>query len=326
MTISNITTHFNKFLNNPAIKQLSKIPKWSISDVNKRPISLYSLFNRGEIRGAMFNNPLDTMSIDDMIRNFCEKFPDAGMIANFAFYLDVMTDDFCVLDIEPSCPYATQKELLSLPYAYAETSMSGRGFHLIFPKPANFNDFPAATQKIVLKQNKGHYEILLNHWVTFTGLPLRRITNNATQDQSAFEALYADLASQVKASVEPTIEINKENLNQELSDIPDADFLIETLTNEMNTPNISPSQYNNDMSRYEFAFIGIQCNQLNKLLKNSTIIKNNHAYTPEEKSLILYAIATEQLPYRDKHDTKRNGLPWLLYEATQIVALRETEK
>ena len=325
-TVEQVHSHYRTFLSNPTIQRLTSIPKWTISDKDKRPVSMFNLLYRNQVRGAQTDTPGDMLELPKLIEQFSERFPGGNMISNFAFYLDVMTDDIVILDIEPSCPSALMQEFLQLPYLYGETSMSGRGIHLVFPKPANFDDFPAAAKKVAMKGPGKHYEILMNHWVTFTGRALGRPVSKNHENQKPFELLYAKLAMQQKETQTTELHFDAQRLKEDIAGIPDSDYIMEIMLCPANDVHVDKAKFDGDMSRCEFAYLGSKYCQLANLLSGTRIKKNGHTYTAEDYIRLLYAISIQQLPHRDKHDTMRQHMPWLLYEATQIVAQRINEK
>lgn len=321
-TIEQTTERYKTFLSNPAVRSIASKPKWSISDKDKRPISLYNLLYNRIVVGGKPGVIGDTDTLDGLIKSFCRTFPDQGQIANFAFFLDAIDDDIVVLDIEPECPTSLKAEFAQLPYIYGEVSMSGRGMHLLFPKPKNFDDFPIAAKKKAMKGPKKYYEILMGHWVTFTGRALKRSVGRNIENQEPFEKLFATLAAQQTESAKIDIELDPERLRENVAEIPDADYIIDILTRPANAVGFKPERYDNDMSRYEFAYFGIKCSQLTSLLRSTRIKSNGHTYTPEDFIRLLYVIGTTELEHRDKHDSTRNGMPWLMYEAAQLVECR----
>ena len=319
-------THHDAFLSNPAVRSIADRPKWTISDKDKRPISLYCLLNRhGEVKGCHTDMPGDMLPLDEMIDRFHATFPNAGLLSNFAYNLDVMEDDLVVLDIEPTCPPAQLRRFMQLPYLYGERSLSGKGIHLVFPKPSNFDLFPKAMKKVALKGPGKHYEILLNHWVTFTGNVLPQPVGKNTDNQKPFEALYAELAMKQTESDENELNVEASQLTQNIADIPDSDYILELLLKDANVYNRQPSDFDNDMSRYEHGFVGWKYYKLRIIMELSRIKRNGHLYTVEERILLIYEATRQQLPYREKHEQINQHMPWLLYQATTIVA-RDTPK
>ena len=126
------------------------------------------LRTQGKVVGASFKD--GNMPLVDLydVRNIL---PNA---TNAAYSLNQALDDFIVLDIEPRCPIEIRDTLLTLPYEYAELSMSGAGFHLIFRKPATKYE-EILMSKPAIREENGYYEFLLTHYVTFTGMAVSGI-------------------------------------------------------------------------------------------------------------------------------------------------------
>ncbi len=298
---------FPEFYENEFIKSISGNACWSVSDNNKVPINMRALIDEQKIYGARFDdnqNPCTTL--DEIITNI----PN---VSNHAYYLDSIVSDFVVLDVEPKCPDAIKQELLNLPYIYGEISMSGHGYHLVFPLPESIKDYPAAQTKPALKDDNGYYEILLNHWVTFTRkmIPL----SNGTND---FTTIFNNLASQAKAVTRNDISFDDEKPD----DIPYMDELVSILMKQHYNKTLSDfpregTQTGYDNSTYEYAHIGFISYKLSQLLNVSKY--KEHEYTDTEKAWIIYSVASDVIPHRAKHDEERNGLPWLMYLTQELL-------
>lgn len=302
---------FPEFYKNDFVKSISKNPKWTVSDKNKRPIDMIALMN-DDVWGASFArgyNPF--VSLETMIK----QLPDA---VNNAYYLEAETDKFVVLDIEPCCPDVMKKALLRLPYVYGEISMSGKGYHLVFPLPEDiWAKYPAIHNKVALKEKHKNYEILINHMVTFTRNYIEPPYDPASMDEfiRVFETLAREAKQTQKASSSDIQIIDTKN-------IPLFDRTMTVLKAQKYKK--KPDDFYNDMSRYEFGMAGFYYNALERLTKNQ-IYKNIH-YTNDEKATIIYALLQKNLEHREKHDTKRNNVPWLLYISAQLVGRSELQK
>lgn len=299
---------FPEFYNNPLIQRIKNSPKWTISDKNKRPIDMQTLKRVGKIKGAEYTNQQCLMTLPEL----CDFIPDAS---NHAFYLDALKDGFVVLDIEPKCPEVIKRKMLSFPYLYGEISMSGKGIHLLFLLPECIKKYPAAQKKVVLKEENGFYEILMNHYVTFTRRTISPYYNIPDEtNRNAFIKLFEQMAKE-------QIEISRENIsieNMKPNEIPMQDFIIDILMHQNYRKN--PENFANDMSKYEYAYIGYLHYKLKMLLTVDTIQQTQHQYTVQEKAWLLYYTAREKIPYRPKHEEKRYGLPWLLYLCREVIA------
>ena len=299
---------FPEFYNNPLIQRIKNISKWSVSDKNKRPIDMHKLKDYGEIRGAEFTDDRSLMTLTEL----CDFMPDA---TNHAFYLDALTDGFVVLDVEPKCPDEIKQKMLSLPYLYGEVSMSGKGLHLVFLLPECINDYPAALKKIVFKEENGYYEILLNHYVTFTRRAITPYFNIPDKsNENAFIDLFRQMASEQKEVHRDDVYVN----GMEPKDIPMQGFILDMLSHQHYRK--TPKDFAGDMSKYEYAHIGFLYYNLKMLLKVDMIQKENYNYTEQEKAWLLYYVAQDKIPYRAKHDELRYGLPWLLYLCQEVIA------
>lgn len=297
------------FYENPIIMAISDAARWTVSDNEKVPIDMRALLDRGLIWGAREISETCLVTLDEMT----DKLPQA---ANNAYYLRAQTDGFLVLDIEKTCPPEVAAELLKIPAMYVETSMSGRGYHLVLPLPANFWAYPIATGKRVLKEQHGWYEILLDHWVTFTrnvipatALPQPDLSGNAWED------LYETLAS--NAVEAPTVEFD---IAMERPDIVRLDQIIELMTRRGLDKGLD--DFHGDYSRFEFSTLGTLYNRLRPILVAIKDAEPGADFDASAKSWLLYEAATRLLPPRGKHDEIRNGMPLLLNAAAELVALR----
>lgn len=288
------------FYNNPTIRKIAEKPKWTISTGDKVPLDMFEFQTKHVVRGAAFEIEGSTMTLEQVDGIFARQ----GVPSNHTFYLDVMDDELVVLDVEPNCPDEIKRRLLKLPYLYGETSMSGNGLHLVFPKPKNFHDFEAASKKLALKGENKYYEILLLHWVTFTGNPIEPITAPNVNDQTTFEAFYEKLAA-VQTSTSNT-ETPFDMGDIALEDIPHSDKLLELLVHA-NPFNNTPAHYDNDMSRWELAWVRFKYEKMLIAMHVHAINPEQHVYTLQERAALLHETCAQALPHRPKHDTYRTS-------------------
>lgn len=297
--------NFDDFYNHPFIKSITDNEKWTVSDKDKKPIDMFAYKYRQQITGALFTDNKSLVSLPEL----CELIPNAR---NNAYFMDSIVDKFVVLDIEPICPDVIKQKLLKTKYVYGEISMSGKGYHLIYPLPDCFSKYPIAQKKIVMKEEHGYYEILLQHYVTFT----RNMLPDATGGED-FEKIFEELASTQKETIRKDIDVQELKPN----DIPlEKDILI-TL-NHLDY-NKTPIDFYNDMSKYEYGFMGFLYYKLKKQLALQDY--KEHKYSDNEKAWLLYTVAKNKIPKRQKHDEYRNNLPWLLYLASEIIAKDENK-
>ncbi|MET0887245.1 MAG: hypothetical protein ABWX92_12410 [Mycetocola sp.] len=300
---------FPEFYNNSIISAIADIPRWTVSDSEKVPINMRELMATGRIWGAHENTEECLVTLDELTTFL----PTA---ANNAFYLRAQTDGFAVLDIEKTCPPEKAAELLKIPNLFVEYSMSGKGYHLILPLPANFWDYPIATGKKVLQEEHGWYEILLDHFVTFTRsvVPADRLPQ-PDYEPGAWEALYASLA--MNAVEAPASEFD---LSSERPEIVRGEQILELMTRRPLEKTLE--DFNGDYSRFEFSTLGTLYNRLKPILVAIMDAERNAVFDESAKSWLIYEAATRMVPHREKHDEVRNGVPLLLNAAMALVARR----
>lgn len=303
---------FPEFYNNKFVKSIAKNQKWTVSDLNKRPIDMKALFEQQKVWGASsargYNPYVD-------LKTLITNLPDAF---NNAYYLESETDKFVVLDIEPDCPDIMKQALLQLPYVYGEISMSGKGYHLVFPLPEEiWKKYPAIHNKVALKEKHKHYEILINHMVTFTRNYIDPPYDPKPIEE--FQRLFETLAGETKETIQCT---SSDTQILDTDSIPMFKRTITVLKSQKYKK--KPEDFFNDMSKYEFGMAGFYYNALERLTKNK--LYADIKYTNNEKAVIIYTLLQENLEYREKHDTKRNNVPWLLYMAAQLVGKSEMKK
>ncbi|UJW28834.1 hypothetical protein L3Q67_26605 [Saccharothrix sp. AJ9571] len=317
---------FPQFYDNSAIRALASARRWTVSgqigedpDERKAPIDLRELIDHGRVRGAWSIGPACLTDLDELT---CEL-PSAS---NAAFYLQAQTDGLVVIDIEPHCPPEATADLLRLPgILYSELSMSGRGIHLVTPVPANLHDFPVAAAKRLLREEHGWYEILLDHWVTFTrfAVPEHVVCQAAAAARpprvASIEDLYADLA--VKARESANVSAAAVSTEGSMPDIPHGTMIVEQTLLSARGRLRAPSDFNDDLSRWEFSALGTLYHWMQTPLRTFSTL--GAQYSAGDRAWLLYRAALEVIPVRPKHGQLRNGRPYLLDRAAALVAERE---
>ncbi|MFC8125519.1 hypothetical protein [Streptomyces sp. NPDC057302] len=341
MTPADPHAWFPQFYGNPAIRTLASACRWTISgqigeetpDVStkppkrKAPIDVRHLLagctsscqHAGPLRGAFTLDETCLLTLDELTA----AIPKA---ANTAFYLQAQTDGLLVLDIEADCPSGVATDLLRLPgILYSELSMSGQGFHLVMPLPTNFHDFPVAAGKRVLREEHGWYELLLDHWSTFTRQPVpdRIVAHvNAATSAPAFasiEDLYAQLA--VNARENSGASASAVDTAEDMPDIPYSQAIIEQTLVSAHHQLRDPGDFNHDMSRWEFSVLASLYGWMRTQLRAYSAL--GVAYSTGDTTWLLYKAALDVIPARPKHSERRNGRPFLLDRAAALVADRE---
>ena len=155
--------NFPEFYSHPFIKEIKDNSRWTVSGLtslddrtNKKPIDIWELHDIGTLHGAREHNSTCLMTLDELL----DFLPNA---ANHAYYLEAMEDEYVILDIEPDCPQQLKNMFLDMDYVYGETSMSGKGYHLVFPLPLEIDKYPKAKTKKVWQDKTRYFELHLEH-------------------------------------------------------------------------------------------------------------------------------------------------------------------
>lgn len=294
---------FPEFYAHQTIQHLAKKRRWTMSDNNKKPVNIQDVFLRWSAeRGAECNNPLTMATLDELTR----MLPNAG---NCAFYLDYTLDGLICLDVESYCPDELKEKFLTLPYLYAETSLSGEGYHIILRPSRKFIELnPEAMTKTVLKNAEDGYEIHLRHWVTFTRWSLPPATGN-----TALEDIVGDFVKDFKPTNRTVADIADEHPQNE-----DVDRLTQ-VAREQFTYAKTVHDFSDDYSSFEFGLLTKLARWYIKRCTYETSI-TGHVYDESEIAWSMADTAAYHLEWRPKHDEVRDGLPWLVWNARNAYA------
>lgn len=302
------------FRNNPTIDSLASKSKWTVSTKNKMPIDMYDLQYKGKISGAQFTNELSLVTLDALH----QLLPDAS---NYAFYLDALIDKVVVLDIEPTCPDDTRQMLMAIPCLYCETSMSGKGVHMLLRLPEKIlEQYPDARNKTSFQEKHKWFEILINHYVTFTGNQITAIIGEDVDGK--FDKVFAELADQQKSTTRADIELDRD------PDPPETQYseiILEQLYQATRYYNKTLDDFYGNHSSYEFSFTAFLNSKLNNLLAIPEIAQE-HMYTDAERAWFIYTVLSNKLTPRPKHNEERNHMPWLLYLTYEVIAKNNTRQ
>lgn len=326
---------FPEFYDNPHIAVLATTEGWTVSTQeaterfpNKAPLDMRCLLDGGTsrsgdrlppgtIRGAFKTDRTCLVTLDELTA----RLPRAS---NCAYYLRTFFDGYLVVDIEKTCPPEEAARLLAMPGAlYSETSMSGKGYHLLMPRPANFHDYGPATRKRVLRHPQGWWEILLEHWVTFTRRQIpadvrERMQALAPEAPPTWEELWAEIADGAKDAAKADLEVDAEK-----PEIPFEEEIIALVTKRPHGK--TKAEFHNDTSRFEFSALGVLWHRMGPAVGYYAYKAPKGTYTDSVLVWLLYACAVKVLPHRAKHDTERGGMPYLWDRAANLVAARRGE-
>lgn len=302
---------FPGFYGNAAIRQLARSSRWTVSTRDKVPLDVRKLISGDpEISGAFEPTPQYLVTLDEL----AAAIPGA---VNNAFYIDVFEDDLIVLDIEPSCPEDLRSHLLRLPALYRETSMSGRGYHLVLPVPTEALDRPFAIEQCVIRDSRSSkaFELLQRHYVTFTRNVVAAPTEGLLPMQ-AWGELYAELADLIPVERRVRDQQVAVAITEDIPDHPANAMLLRELTNDQMKASLRPlSDFDGDHSGFEFSALGVLLTRL-RLLKTV----NNIGLEPGHDAWLIYRALTVLIPRRPKHAQLRGSRPLLLDRAALIVA------
>lgn len=299
-----VNTNRQLFDQHNFIKFISDKPCWTLNGFNKKiPIDAVKYLKTGKAEAASYPYEQRTVTLNQL-RYRLPK------LNSFVYQLDCRRDGFMVLDIEPDCPDHLQEEFLKMPYIYAEKSLSGKGFHLVMPMPESFDRYPEAQDMAVLKDPSGHFEILMTHWVTFTGnaienpFPYERHSN-----RNQFSLLFEGLAKN-KRQVENQHAHLKELPKVET--IPSSQAVIHELVYGKPVYDTKKSRVTGDPSREDFRLI---CFLFKKMdyLQNRSYLGKITKWTEEEKIQLVYAATEAMIGYRNEVKGNRRGIPYLLH-------------
>jgi hypothetical protein len=276
-----------------------------------------ALLDSGRVRGAWAADENCLVPLDELT----QRLPAA---ANAAFYLRAQTDGLMVIDIEPGCPAEISANLLALPgILYAEKSLSGRGYHLVTALPEDFYQHRVAANKRVLREAHGWYEMLLDHWVTFTREPISeevmtwaRNTDLASAQFASVDDLYASLAMTARATTTASTEVNTSATIPEITG--GREIVDRTLAGA--APRFKTlKDFGGDHSRFEFSVLGVLHREMRRHLVRFGFVQRV-TYSLEDQTWLLYQAALQALPSRPKHSERRNGRPFLLDRAAAMIA------
>lgn len=302
----NVYDYYKDFYYNKTIQQIANTPRWTISTTEKVPINVVKFIkSKFQIAEGCADETTQCMTLFDMMN----QIPNA---INNTFYLDAYRDKIVVLDIEPTCSDKLKEKFLNLPYLYAERSMSGKGYHLIFKLPDLINNYPDLKVKRVWKSPEKDYELLFNHTITFT----RDTKDIPKSNQSeSFDKFFEELAK--KQEVINLSEANIESIKPD--NIPLETYILDALA-ESPLLNKDLSDYHNDSSAFEMGQITKLVTNFYLLTYNDEVIKScNHEFTDTEIAWLVYEELKNRIPYRQKHETLRNGIPYLLYSISRNI-------
>ena len=279
---------------------------------------MYNLRYRRIVTGAVPGLAHVTCPLDEVIEALPPEVRDEPR--NAVYLLDAVTDGFCVIDVERSCPPKIREHLLRMPWVYGEVSMSEKGYHLVMPLPDDVDSWPDALATTALKEAHGWFEILISHWVTFTGEII--LPRDADED---WNALWTHMASGARRRSSARVNIDDANLDKANAEVVRA--TVATVARrggkDAKYPLNTPANYDYDMSRYDYYMLGVLLRTVDRKFERDL---REH---PDDttRGVTVCAAARElmrQYPdiweSREKHGNLIHGIPLLLWESLKIAA------
>lgn len=310
MDITKDNPDFLSFRNHPFVQSIASTRRWTFSTEKKMPVDMYDFeYHEGAMNGALYQDERSLVSLDKL--HALVPSPP-----NYAFFLDALQDGFVVLDIEPSCPEDYRKKLLETPYVYGEVSMSGKGLHLVYPLPKSIHDYPNAKPKLKMLHERRYYEILLCHYITFTG---RQIAPSSGTE--SFEILFDAMCREQKPSSAVRI-ADFDPMESKPDDIPLEKEILAAVSSRCRYGK-TPEDFGGDLSRFEWGLIGKYYRALRSVTRSSFAKSARAEYTDDHMAWLLYLSVSPVIPHREKHDTMRGGMPFLLWRCYSYVIQQE---
>lgn len=331
--------HPHTFAQNPFIAHLNEDPYWTVSDDNKRPVNARLLLDTGNVYNVKFDGEWPLVKLRELDAN-----PNLQAV-NRAYRLRARENRVIAIDVEPRAPEQMKQEALSFPAHYTELSKNG-GVHLLILVPEDlvtdenrymFDDLSVFKEPVPKpengeKQRDAYFEVLFNdHFVTFTKRMLTEkpcIDYNQNPQAKSMLAAFLDsivqldkqrkqereLAKQYRIGMmKNLIDDEKEAIIKQFISIKPFEKAREQAGNK------EVSDFGGDASRYEMsvanglAFHTIRTHQLAK--DTISFREMAESLTEQDLAYAIYLLFQEAVPYREKHDETRDGLPWLLFTA-----------
>lgn len=290
----------SQFFKEPFIKDIAGKKRWTLSDCQlKMPLDTPAILEKGKIYGASLKDG-NWPYVDLPTLQKC--FP---LATNATYLLDASIDCKAILDIEPDCPEGLRRELLNLPFEYAEVSMSLKGLHLGFTlRPEDIAYFG---ERVALKDKDRYFEVLLRHHITFS----KRLLNlqppkNPKPLMPFLKALHDSMPKPLKIDV------------QELPEEPSTTRYQQMLTVlAIHEFGKGLDDFGGDHSDFEMAMASSAWYRLEQsFAKNQKADTENYQW---EAAWAIYQYLKLRLNPREKHKETRIGMPWLLYIATYSI-------
>lgn len=330
--------HPSTFIQNPLVNHLANEPYWTVSDDNKRPVNARLLLDTGNVYNAKFDGewPLVTLHELDKDQNL--------QAVNRAYRLRARENRVIAIDVEPGAPEYMKQDVLEFPAHMTELSKNG-GVHLLILVPEDlinpenrymFDDLSVFKEPVpkpedpAEKPRDAYFEVLFNdHFVTFTK---RMLTEKACIDYDQNPEAKAMLARFLDGIVQMDKQRKKERelakqyrigmmknlIDEEKEKAIESFISIKPFEKAREqAENKSASDFGEDYSRYEMSVangLAFHTIRVHKLAEDTISFREMAtSLNDQDLAYAIYLLLKEAVPYRDKHEETRDGLPWLLF-------------
>lgn len=345
----------NSFYQNKLIQRLSTLPQWSVSDINKRPLNAKQGIKTHFRQVGLFsfkNNGIAPLT------DFDRLVPPS--LSNRALRLNMPVCRVIAVDIEPTYDHDRWNKWLTwMPVDYIEYSRHN-GYHVlidvsdrVYQHPKIHQMLKEHTKLVFFDEGKSHQGIEFTFNNAFITLTRRVITNpndypfeplsipNQTTKEDRLIAFlnYLQNLKQSEVNVQP-VNVNKADyFNDEkqkkakaIAKYLSKDDLQHAKDNALKIDSNTDGKL--DLSRVEWRFMASVYGYYKQLPKNLNIVANlqQDLQIPSSSKVIkllkdpkvaaatIAVIGHDHLEPREKWQSQRDGLPWLLYYGVKIVS------
>ena len=338
--------HPSIFIKNPLINSIAGDEQWTVSTTEKVPVNAKTLLSTGHIFNAKFGGESPLVTLHEL-----DADPKLDCV-NRTYRLQARKNNIITVDVEPSAPEELKSFAFDFPAHYTELSLNG-GVHLTIKVPYDlitdenrymFDDLSVFKEPIPEgEQRTAHFEVLFNdHYITFTKrMVVDKPVVDYNSDDEAKEKLEKFLAHIVKLD-EAKKETRERTKGCRIEMVEKA-ISPENLQNIEAFLKIKPfdaarekagaidiNDFGGDQSRYEMAVANSLAYHTRRYhhvaAKTIEYRQITKSLGSQELIYAVYKLLDEMLPYRDKHDEIREGLPWLLYTAKRAYEFLEANK
>lgn len=252
-------------------------------------------------------------------------------------WVDSAAQGIYMLDVEKTCPAEIRRAILLALHdevLYLETSLSGKGFHLMVRL--------GSPEELRTAKYKKWFEALSLHHCAFTGnrisfadayameVPENQPLDDDDRDRDLMGAMSRPLTGKdfydlIGGGAAVKI-VQSGELGEYKAAVAGFDGRHADLFNilcDMVYEKTVDKDFHNDCSSWEFGY----ASKLHYLLQRTAraVMASDGTYysvdlTKQEAVMLVYMVLKQNVPPREKHKEYRNGLPWLLYTSQNVYA------